>query len=626
MKLAVIDPGTDGRTADRAAGDRHRRARRRRHARRGGHHDRRQPPTDDSAKATGDELALQAAAYTPKPQIFSRAQWGADESMRDASSLHYYEVHAGFVHHTVNANDYTRAEVPALHPRRSTPTTRSRGAGATSATTSWSTGSVGSGRAGTAASTAPSSAPTRWATTTTRSRCRRSATSRPRSPPDAMLRRLRRAVRLEAVAARCRRRRDPASGSAPPTFQAINGHRDAASTACPGRYLYAKLPVIRALRRGRPGRTGPGRDRQTDLASTGRRPTWWSAGPATAGRSSSRPAALTGFRPGRQVSTGWTAARHRGGHPGPDRGRQGRPRASATPTAVARVIRRATATAASATRSRPTSLLRRPRPGHRRRRPRRGRSPRPGRPRHVATGELERLPAATARAGFARRSPRQRLVGYRHSSVPATWTATARATWSPSTRRAPAWLRRRHRRRSGSARPADGRQLRRVRRRHRLRRLQPATAGPTCSCARTATGQGAVLPGPRRRRLRPPARARSVRVDGARRRQRRRPHRVATAPDLVGRRGGTLRPARPTPAPSRPAAPIDTGMNLGQGRPHPQRRRLGPRRPRRRDRPERGRPATSTCTAATAAASFGKAGPRRQRLRRGPAARRGRAT
>jgi len=30
-------------------------------------------------------------------------------------------------------------------------------------------------------------------------------------------------------------------------FEAINGHRDAASTACPGRYLYAKLPEIRQL-------------------------------------------------------------------------------------------------------------------------------------------------------------------------------------------------------------------------------------------------------------------------------------------------------------------------------------------------------------------------------------------
>jgi len=31
------------------------------------------------------------------------------------------------------------------------------------------------------------------------------------------------------------------------TFRAINGHRDAGSTACPGRNLYAKLPVIRRL-------------------------------------------------------------------------------------------------------------------------------------------------------------------------------------------------------------------------------------------------------------------------------------------------------------------------------------------------------------------------------------------
>jgi hypothetical protein len=30
------------------------------------------------------------------------------------------------------------------------------------------------------------------------------------------------------------------------TFQAINGHRDAGSTACPGKYLYAQLPLIRS--------------------------------------------------------------------------------------------------------------------------------------------------------------------------------------------------------------------------------------------------------------------------------------------------------------------------------------------------------------------------------------------
>ena len=46
--------------------------------------------------------------------IYSRAQWGADENIRGKSSLHYGDVHAGFVHHTVNANDYTRAEVPGI--------------------------------------------------------------------------------------------------------------------------------------------------------------------------------------------------------------------------------------------------------------------------------------------------------------------------------------------------------------------------------------------------------------------------------------------------------------------------------------------------------------------------------
>ena len=35
-------------------------------------------------------------------------------------------------------------------------------------------------------------------------------------------------------------------------FQAINGHRDAGQTACPGRYLYAKIPGIRTARGSAP--------------------------------------------------------------------------------------------------------------------------------------------------------------------------------------------------------------------------------------------------------------------------------------------------------------------------------------------------------------------------------------
>ena len=51
---------------------------------------------------------------SPKPFIFSRAQWGANEKMRDKGSLRYGTVRTGFIHHTVNANDYTPAQVPAL--------------------------------------------------------------------------------------------------------------------------------------------------------------------------------------------------------------------------------------------------------------------------------------------------------------------------------------------------------------------------------------------------------------------------------------------------------------------------------------------------------------------------------
>ena len=61
-----------------------------------------------------DGLDLQATTFTPKPVIYSREQWGANERMRDQGSLHYFEVHAGFVHHTVNANGYSRAEVPGI--------------------------------------------------------------------------------------------------------------------------------------------------------------------------------------------------------------------------------------------------------------------------------------------------------------------------------------------------------------------------------------------------------------------------------------------------------------------------------------------------------------------------------
>jgi uncharacterized protein with LGFP repeats len=62
-----------------------------------------------------DGLTLAASPIVAsKPYIYSRAQWGANEKLREQTAPSYGSVHGGFVHHTVNANDYTAAEVPGI--------------------------------------------------------------------------------------------------------------------------------------------------------------------------------------------------------------------------------------------------------------------------------------------------------------------------------------------------------------------------------------------------------------------------------------------------------------------------------------------------------------------------------
>lgn len=50
---------------------------------------------------------------TTRPTIRSRADWGADESMRRGDP-EYGEVRGAVVHHTAETNDYTKAEVPEI--------------------------------------------------------------------------------------------------------------------------------------------------------------------------------------------------------------------------------------------------------------------------------------------------------------------------------------------------------------------------------------------------------------------------------------------------------------------------------------------------------------------------------
>ncbi|MGC4111271.1 MAG: FG-GAP-like repeat-containing protein [Nocardioides sp.] len=219
----------------------------------------------ETGAATGDSASLAAAVFTPRPVIYSRAQWGADEKIREKSSLHYGDVHAGFVHHTVNANDYTRAEVPGLLRSIYAYHVKSRG---------WSDigynylidrfGRIWEGRYGGV------DRPVVGAHTQGYNDDAFAASAignyQIAKPSKAM---------IQAYAALFAWKLSLHGVDASSThqwvtsrwFEAINGHRDAASTLCPGQYLYDKIPRIRKLAAAAQ-RGWTGRQLESNLAST----------------------------------------------------------------------------------------------------------------------------------------------------------------------------------------------------------------------------------------------------------------------------------------------------------------------------------------------------------------------
>ena len=237
LSLALVDPGSAARTETEAPADT-------------ADEDPSASYDDDYAQQDGTDAAtegitLQAARKqtVAQPTIYSRAQWGADESIRNKSALRYGTISGGFVHHTVNANDYTEAQVPALLRSIYAYHVKSRG---------WSDigynflvdrfGRIWEGRYG------GIDKPVVGAHTLNYNDYSFAMSAIGNfdtvQPPDVMLRAYGQLfawkLSLHGV--------NPASTSQKigrGTFQAINGHRDAGSTACPGKYLYAQLPLIR---------------------------------------------------------------------------------------------------------------------------------------------------------------------------------------------------------------------------------------------------------------------------------------------------------------------------------------------------------------------------------------------
>ncbi len=239
LQLAVIDPGTGKMTAQRPAIDTATLASSSRAATK---------PASQSvttADGTSDDVALSAMRRAPKPYIYSRAQWGANEKMREQGLPNYGTVKAGFIHHTVNANNYTAAQVPALLRGIYAYHTQSRG---------WRDigynylvdrfGRIWEGRYG-GVDKAVVGAHTLGYNEVSFAM---SAIGNYdiAQPPQAILNAYARLfawklslynIRADATHIWLKDR----------YVNAINGHRDVGHTACPGRYLYAKIPTIRVM-------------------------------------------------------------------------------------------------------------------------------------------------------------------------------------------------------------------------------------------------------------------------------------------------------------------------------------------------------------------------------------------
>jgi hypothetical protein len=222
-------------------------------------------PSLERAAADTGTTGLSAARVARRPVIYSRARWGADERMRSRSSLHYGRIRGGFVHHTVNANRYTRAQVPSIIRGIYAYHTQSRG---------WSDvgynflvdrfGRIWEGRYGGVARPVVGAHTLGYNSDSfAMSAIGNYETARPTT---ALLRAYSRLFAWKLSLHRVRAA-STRQWIAKRYLPAISGHRDAGQTACPGRYLYSRIPTIRRWA-ARHQRTFGGRVRSTNIAGS----------------------------------------------------------------------------------------------------------------------------------------------------------------------------------------------------------------------------------------------------------------------------------------------------------------------------------------------------------------------
>jgi hypothetical protein len=249
-----------------------------------------------------------AAAATTAPAILTRSDWGADETLRRGVPI-YGQVQVGFVHHTADdsnpltANSYAAADVPAMirgmyayHVQsllwddigynflidRFGRTWEGRYGGTDKAVVGAQTYGYNSTSTGAAVIGNYDIAPV------------------PQVVTDAFSRVLAWKLSLAGV---------PASGLSPllgldgtSYLPRVSGHRDAFATICPGQYLYAVLPEIRA---GADALIGSLPNMPTGVAATGgnaQATVSWAA-PASAGGSAITGYTVTASPGGKTLST-----------------------------------------------------------------------------------------------------------------------------------------------------------------------------------------------------------------------------------------------------------------------------------------------------------------------------------